>query len=141
DGTELPDAIGRQLGSGTRKQREALRAGAFLGEDLLPELVLVGPGVDDQKIELGAAAMKDDEAQVAAQRQRTALRRLKQMSARRRGDIVLDRSLAQRDVVPLQAHAAERQRTLRSDELVAMDIRVGDTRREMNGHARLQLLN
>src|SRR5262249_52870230 len=101
---------------------EVLGCGVVLGEDRFPKLVLVPPGADQQEIELGAASVQDDKAEVAAEIQPAGIAFAFQEPAGQCTDIGLDGCFASREVVPFQNRGWQYDRLARLDELVPMHI-------------------
>ena len=105
DRAELPDAERRVVrGRRAATARRPASSLARLRPDGLPELVLVAPRRDEQEVEALAAAVQDDEAELAGERARAADRveRLARQRRHSRGD----RPLALGDLVPLEQPAA-----------------------------------
>jgi predicted ATPase len=102
DRAELPDAERRVVARGERPGDEGRLVLARLGPDGLPELVLVAPGRDQQEIEVVAAAMQDDEPELARQGGRS----LRQRVAREHRHLGRHGRGGRGDLVPLQEPAA-----------------------------------
>src|SRR5918994_4462818 len=102
DGAELPDAECRAVGCvrWPRPEEDVVRA--VLSPDRLPELVLVAPGADQEKVEVLAAAMEDHEAELSQFAKRSLVGCVAQVAACQSSNRQRHRGVVRRDVVPLQ---------------------------------------
>src|SRR4051812_32042758 len=104
DGAQFPDAIGAAMGRGEGEFLE-IRIAGIPREGGFPDLVLVAPAADQEEIELCAAAMQNDEAELACEIHLRAGGRPGNEGAGEAADLGRHGHIGQRDVIPFEPGA------------------------------------
>src|SRR6186997_2713272 len=126
DHAELPDAERRPVWP-VERPRVELRVGvAVLRPDSLPQLVLVLPRAEEEKVEALAAAVEDHEPERAAEPQLSEARRVGEAEPSEVRHHRLDRLDRRGDLVPLEQCVAEGDALPRAGQLLGVLVVVSD---------------